>query len=385
MRLVSTIFTCLVVAALAAAVKADDAPKRSPELQVLDRFVGIWDVNVTVKPAGEEAVTFDTVSFRRWSRGGNFVVFEDPGSEELNLPFTYDPETKTYPGVIMIGLKRGLVTGTWDEDKETMHFAIEYPDGTRYKGTHRFIRIDYAEALGRVTNADGNVVELAWKQTRRKEAARAGDVTFDEIVAQHLKAVGGDKAVKRLKTRKRTGTLSAAGSGPLKMTILQQKSSNLVHVTIEVPDVGSVTEGFDGKIAWKKEPGKETRTIVGEERKSKLRDYIFNRYIDLKSQYKSLAYQGQENIDGKQYDVLECVYEDGTEEAVYLDVKTHLIAMTRMGPATISMSDYKEVDGVQIPHSWAISLGTGPTSLKVTFDEVKHGVEIDDAMFTMPE
>ena len=40
MRLVSTIFTCLVVAALAAAVKADDAPKRSPELQVLDRFVG---------------------------------------------------------------------------------------------------------------------------------------------------------------------------------------------------------------------------------------------------------------------------------------------------------------------------------------------------------
>jgi hypothetical protein len=170
MRLKMTTLVFLMAIAIPVAAKADDAPKRSPELQVLDRFVGTWDLKATEKPAGGEATTFDVVSFRRWSQGGNFVVFEDPGQEEVNLPITYDPESKTYPGVIMIGAFSGLVTGTWDKDKKIMSFTIKHPNKTEYRGTHRFLREDYAEASGSVTDADGKVVvELSWKQTRRKK------------------------------------------------------------------------------------------------------------------------------------------------------------------------------------------------------------------------
>jgi hypothetical protein len=174
MRLMTIILLVFSAIVLSSSAEADDAAKRSPELQVLDNFVGTWDVKVTVKPAEQEAVTFEGVSHRKWSRGGKFVLFDDPGQEEeLHLPITYDPKSRTYPGVIINGVNgenTGVVTGTWDEDTKTMHFLIGNTNKTKYRGTHRFIRRDYAEASGKVTNADGDVlVELSFKQTRRKE------------------------------------------------------------------------------------------------------------------------------------------------------------------------------------------------------------------------
>ena len=75
---------------------------------------------------------------------------------------------------MIAGVNRSLVTGTWDEDTKTMHFLIKWIDQkTTYKGTHRFVRNDYAEASGTITNADGEVVlTLSFKQTRRDETTR---------------------------------------------------------------------------------------------------------------------------------------------------------------------------------------------------------------------
>lgn len=185
MRLIVITLAVVAAATFSGNAKADNSTKRSPGLQVLDHFVGAWDMKVTAKPAGGEAATFDAVSHRSWSRGGKFVVFDDPQEEELHMPMTYDPETKTYPGVMILGVGRGLVTGTWDESAKTMHFLIENMDKTTYRGTHRFIRDDYAEASGKVTNAVGEVIfELAYKQNRRSKTAKASDATVDRIAIE---------------------------------------------------------------------------------------------------------------------------------------------------------------------------------------------------------
>ena len=85
------------------------------------------------------------------------------------MTITYDPESTTYPGVMIAGIHRSLVTGTWDEDTKTMHFLLEGIDQkTTFNGTHRFVRNGYAEASGTIKNAEGEVVvELSFKQTRR--------------------------------------------------------------------------------------------------------------------------------------------------------------------------------------------------------------------------
>ena len=48
LSILATSFIFCTVGTFATAVSADEGPKRSAELQVLDRFVSIWDMSVTV-------------------------------------------------------------------------------------------------------------------------------------------------------------------------------------------------------------------------------------------------------------------------------------------------------------------------------------------------
>lgn len=171
-RCAITVFAFAVLGCRTVATAEEDTPKRSPELQVLNSFVGTWDIKTTVKPAGQEPVTIDNVSYRQWSKGGKFVLFDDPGTqEELHLPITFYPKSGKYRGVIISGTNgefTGVVTGTWDKDTKTMHFLIENTNKTTYRGAHRFVRDGYAEVSGKITNESGDVLmELTFRQIRR--------------------------------------------------------------------------------------------------------------------------------------------------------------------------------------------------------------------------
>ena len=150
---------------------------------VLERFIGTWDVQVTVKPAGGEESTFSAVTTRTWSQRGTFIHFDDPNFERPQEPdfqmlLTYDPGSKNYPGVMMSGSSRSEITGNWDERSQTMHFTAPLADGNRLVSSHRFIDQDHAEPHGVIKNPEGDVViELAWRQTRRKADSETGPET----------------------------------------------------------------------------------------------------------------------------------------------------------------------------------------------------------------
>lgn len=154
-----------------------DAPKRSAKLQVLNTFVGTWDFEVTNTPATGAAITGTTSETRTWTRGGKFVQFENsqtgkPDEPEFQMLVTYDPTTKTYPGVLMNGSCRVLIVGTWDAAAKTMTFSGTFSDGNcgTFSFTNRFIDADHCEASGTMRDASGKVfLELTQKQTRRKK------------------------------------------------------------------------------------------------------------------------------------------------------------------------------------------------------------------------
>ena len=102
MRLTAPILTFLSTAIFSGVAIADAAPKRSPELQVLDHFVGTWKTVVTVTTGGQTSTKTSFVT-RAWSDGGagHFVV--ESGKPKLDDPisythgaFNYDPKGKVY-------------------------------------------------------------------------------------------------------------------------------------------------------------------------------------------------------------------------------------------------------------------------------------------------
>lgn len=175
MRLLSPALLLLTVAVCARMTHGDERPKRSAELQVLDAFVGTWDFVVTNKPTGGEVVTITTSETRSWTLGGTFVQFENPQTEsptepELQMLVTYDAATKTYPGFLMTGPSRSLVTGAWDPQTRTMTFRGNLGDnsGVTFVYTNRFVDADHCEVSGVIKDAAGKViVEQTQRQTRR--------------------------------------------------------------------------------------------------------------------------------------------------------------------------------------------------------------------------
>lgn len=165
--------TCVLLAAAISCgtAKAEDIPKRSAELQVLERlFIGTWDSVVTNKTTGEK---FNTIEKRRWSDKGKFVL-----SEEINLStkkeshflITYDPNAKKYRSCYIEEGGASIIDGAWDEETKTMSWSSIDVAGNRSAGKSRFIDKDHVEWSLVVTNSDGEVlVELATKQTRRKK------------------------------------------------------------------------------------------------------------------------------------------------------------------------------------------------------------------------
>lgn len=169
MRLVAITLAVLVAAHRPLPVCGDDAPKRSAELQVLDRFIGNWETVITVKPTGEK---YNTTENRKWSREGTFVLSEDLNlstKKEAHFLLTYDPNAKVYRACFIEEGNAMILVGTWDKDTQTMKWASPDGAGTKYTGNNRFIDRDHVEWSMVVTGPDGKVlVELAAKQTRKK-------------------------------------------------------------------------------------------------------------------------------------------------------------------------------------------------------------------------
>jgi hypothetical protein len=150
-----TSFT-LVFAALALSISADEESKRPPKSQVLNRFIGTWEAE-----KGTET--------RVWSRGGEFVHFENSANGEFHMLLTHDPKTGNYPGVMIGRAFRALVSGTWDAEDSTMTFEATFPDGNRFNAIHKFTDEDHVASTSRMISPDGKSFKVrTWEQTRRK-------------------------------------------------------------------------------------------------------------------------------------------------------------------------------------------------------------------------
>jgi len=169
MRQISLAVAAFLTASVPGFVGAEDTPKRSAELQVLDRFIGDWETVVTNKATGDKV---NSIQSRKWSREGKFVLSEDQDvatKRESHFLMTYDAKSKQYRACVMNEEFTTPLLGTWDEKTQTMKWKST-DIAFKHEGVNRFIDKDQWEWTMTITNPEGKVVlELSAKQTRRKK------------------------------------------------------------------------------------------------------------------------------------------------------------------------------------------------------------------------
>ena len=173
---------------------------------------------------------------------------------------------------------------------------------------------------------------------------KADSAKAEAIVARHTAAMGGAPAFRALKQAHIVMTSSIRGS-PAIHTEVYTRAPNLVYMKTNLPGLGPMEMGYDGKSAWS--ISRETGPVVHDKPPQNLLNA--GNIMGVPLDGAKVTYAGRRKIGWRQYDVVRAFLPDSERMTGYFDVKTGLLAgMDREnepppppGRMTISFANYK--------------------------------------------
>jgi hypothetical protein len=244
-----------------------------------------------------------------------------------------------------------------------------------------------AGPLVRSPQAIADKVKPAMVETKSARKADA-ELSLDAIVAKHLAALGGADVLRATKTMTYAVTGEMAGKKFSKTTRYARPGK--VRIDLE-SEGGSVSKGFDGKVAWLKKGAEAAVAMNAEDGAAlKLEADFDEPLLDYARRGDTLKLIGKvEMASASVYD-LELTKANGEVEHHFLDAVTFLRVKRAWtgtyGGKTIAMAsqftDYKAVQGRMVSH--AIEFGTDTSAGKSTVTQVTFDKPIDAAVFALP-
>ena len=223
--------------------------------------------------------------------------------------------------------------------------------------------------------------------------------TAAEIIDKNIAASGGRAALDKITTRVATGSVTLTlPVGELRGTIeaynkKPNKSRNVVKLDLSAVGLaGEITaeQRFDGTVGFNNDAVNGYREITGDQLTAMKNSTFPSPLLDYQERGVSATVGGREAVNGKDALVIVLTPKSGTPTKVFVDAATFLAVKTttsmsvpELGGQTVEqvteLADYRDVDGVKMPFSVT---STNPLQvIKITFTDVKHNVDLDDASF----
>ena len=231
-------------------------------------------------------------------------------------------------------------------------------------------------------DAFGNKLEI-------KESALPSDLNGMQIVKDYLNAIGGQDKLSAVKSMELHYGMNIMGQA-VNVDIYKMAPNKFAMKVGNESMVMQETK-FDGTTAYAGGMGgsqKATEGPVFEEAKSNA--VMFSQAEYLKDDY-SLDLKGIEDVDGKSCYKLVVTDPNGERSTEYYDSKTSLLLREVMvreaGPGntvtiTQDFQDYKEVNGISIPHK-IVTSGAMPVPMEMNATSVKINSPLDTSMFNI--
>lgn len=155
-------------------LRAADAPPKSPELNVLERFVGDWTTEgtVTVLNAQPQDLKTTGTATRKWILDGRLIEESGASSDgtKAKVLFTYDVAKKVYRNWYFSSVGDCFDTsGQWNEATQTFSFRTDLGNGFTQTSTIHFTDADHHEWSSKVTDAAGKVYFEGGGKLKRKK------------------------------------------------------------------------------------------------------------------------------------------------------------------------------------------------------------------------
>lgn len=231
-------------------------------------------------------------------------------------------------------------------------------------------------------------VAMAGAQTLSPEQSQA---KADGIIEKFLKVSGEITAMENTKSRRDRGTVTLPGMGISGQVEVLAKAPNKTRMTMAIPGVGEIVEGFDGETAWVQDPIQGYREKSDLELSATVRQSDFYMAANYKKHYPRREWLGTEMVEGKPSDKLRLHPAEGAPETWFVDQSTSLLlrmdSVSHLPQGDIEsqvyLEDYRDVDGVMEPMRIRIINPIAPVTMQLASSE--SNVEIDDSVFQSPK
>ncbi len=214
--------------------------------------------------------------------------------------------------------------------------------------------------------------------------------TADAILSASAKAMGSAVSDKITTTvAKAKMSIPANGlNGEMEMTVSKER----FYMKQSLPGIGDIMQGFDGKLGWAKDPINGLRDLEGAELEQVKNEVQNQMASDWKKRYKKAELLGVRKVGTAQAYAIRLTPKTGGPQTQYFDTKslflirTDMVAVGPTGkiPTETYLSDYRLIDGMQIPFKTR-SIVSGIQEVIITYTDVKNNVAVDESIFKKPK
>ena len=208
-----------------------------------------------------------------------------------------------------------------------------------------------------------------------------------KILKDAEKAMGGAKALQRLNSLERRGTIVRLEDGKTGSVIIQTSRPNLYHVKIDVSGF-EIESGYNGKSGWTRDSRNGLRTLTGEPSTDFQAEAAFRNslWLDAKREKSKLTIGGKADVAGKPAHVVLLNTAKGQRVKLFFDVASKLLVREEFpaGDSTrvFQYSDFRSTNTLTLPYR--IHAELGESKFDMVMDDVKPNAQIAKSAFDFP-
>ena len=222
--------------------------------------------------------------------------------------------------------------------------------------------------------------------------AAAEEMTLEELVAANIDARGGAGKIAAIETVRISAKMSLGGmEAPVTM---EWKRPNMGRMEFTLQGQTAI-QAFDGESGWMLMPfmGQTAPEQMPEKQAEQLAEQsdFEGPLVGWEEKGHQLEYLGMEDVEGTEAHKIKLIRRNGNVDYIFIDPE-YFLEIKQSGSREMmgneiefqtTISDYKEVDGLVLPH--AISSTSSQGGTEITIESYEFGVDLPDDHFAMPE